>query len=424
MFVEHRTKKVHYAFIVGGAAFLVLLVTAAMNSSSGALIPSILRQTDWSRNSVSLAAGIGILFFGITGPFAAAISNTIGLRATIAAGLLLSALGMGLSGFATQPWQFILARGVLVGIGTGMVSLSLAAAIVNRWFDKRRGLMMGLLTASNATGQLIFLPIIASIGQSHSWRLATQFLLLLAVVGLVPVLLLIRNRPKDVGQLPYGATEAPAEEARDNHPFRSAIGALFDGFRSRDFWLLAGTFFVCGASTNGLIGTHLISACGDHGIPEVRAAGLLAAMGIFDLFGTTLSGWLTDRFDSRYLLTAYYGFRGLSLMVLPLALMHANWTLGVFAVFYGLDWIATVPPTVRLASNAFGAQRAGVMFGWIAAFHQVGASMATVVAGEVRTSTGVYDPAFVGSGMMCLAAAFLALSIGTKTLRANPASAS
>lgn len=407
-------KRPSYAIVVAAVAFVVLLVAAAMNTSSGALIPTILKQTTWTREQVSLAAGIGILFFGLTGPFAAAIQNSIGLRATLGIGLSLGALGMGLGGFAQQPWQFILARGILVGIGTGMTSLSLAATIVNRWFDKSRGTVMGLLTASNATGQLIFLPFIASIAESKSWRSATQFLVILAVVGFVAVILFMRNHPRDVGQLPYGATEEPPAAAPASNPFRTAIQALVDGFRSGDFWLLATTFFICGASTNGLIGTHLISACGDHGIPEVKAAGLLAAMGIFDMAGTTLSGWLTDRFDSRWLLTTYYGFRGLSLFLLPFALVNATWTLGAFAVFYGLDWIATVPPTVRLTSNVFGAQRAGIMFGWVVAFHQIGASLATVTAGRVRSVSGAYDPAFFGAGMMCIAAAVFAMFIGLK----------
>jgi len=413
-------RRFHYAFVVAGAAFLVLLVAAAMNSSSGALIPSILQETHWSLTEVSLAAGVGILFFGLTGPFAAAVQNTIGLRATLAIGLTLAALGMGLGGLAQQPWQFLLARGVLVGIGTGMTSLSLAATIVNRWFDKSRGVAMGLLTASNATGQLIFLPVIAAIAQHHGWRYATQFLLGLALIGLVPVLLFVRNYPRDVGQRPFGAESEPEPVVRDRHPFRSALLSLKEGLGSRDFLLMAGTFFICGASTNGLIGTHLISACGDHGIPEVRAAGLLAAMGVCDLFGTTLSGWLTDRYESRKLLAIYYGFRGISLFFLPWALVHATWSLAVFAVLYGLDWIATVPPTVRLASNTFGKERAGVMFGWIAAFHQVGASTATVVAGGVRARIGAYDPAFMGAGLLCLGAALLAISIGVRTNRLTP----
>jgi len=412
--MESPRKRPSYAIVVAAVAFIVLLVAAAMNTSSGALIPTILKQTTWSREQVSFAAGIGILFFGLTGPFAAAIQGSIGLRATLGIGLSMAALGMGLGGYAQEPWQFILARGVLVGIGTGMTSLSLAAAIVNRWFEKSRGVVMGLLTASSATGQLIFLPFIASIAESKSWRSATQFLVVLAVIGFIAVILFMRNYPKDVGQLPYGATEEPAAPVQTPNPFRSAMQVLFDGFRSGDFWLLGITFFICGASTNGLIGTHLISACGDHGIPEVRAAGLLAAMGVFDMFGTTLSGWLTDRYDSRWLLMTYYGFRGLSLFLLPFALVNASWTLGAFAVFYGLDWIATVPPTVRLASNAFGPQRAGIMFGWIMAFHQIGASMATVGAGRIRTVSGAYDPAFIGAGMMCIAAAIFSTFIGAK----------
>jgi len=409
--------------VVLATSFIVLLAAAGMNTSSGALLPAIIRETHWSRPAVSLAAGIGILFFGLTGPFAAAIQNTIGLRATFASGLALSAVGMALGGIAQEPWQFILARGVMVGIGTGMTGLSLAATVVNRWFVKRRGVAMGLLTASNATGQLIFLPQIASLAEHSGWRSATHFLVGLAVVGLIPVLIFMRNHPSDVKSEALGATEDAPAIVRDAHPFRSAIDALKDGMKSRDFWLLSGTFFICGASTNGLIGTHLISACGDHGIPEVRAAGLLAVMGIFDLVGTTLSGALTDRFDSRYLLFGYYAFRGISLFVLPLALVHASWSLGVFAVIYGLDWIATVPPTVRLASNAFGPERAGVMFGWIAAFHQVGASLAALTAGTVRSEVGAYDAAFIGAGMLCLGAAVLAINIGVKRVRIAQAEA-
>jgi sugar phosphate permease len=412
--METSKRSIPYAFVVATVAFIVLLIAAAMNTSSGALIPTILKQTNWTRSDVSLAAGIGILFFGLTGPFAAAIQGTIGIRATLSIGLSMAALGMWLGGMAQLPWQFLLARGVLVGIGTGMTSLSLAATIVNRWFAKSRGTVMGLLTASSATGQLIFLPFIASIAESKSWRSATHFLVILAVIGFVAAILFMRNHPKDLGQLPYGATEEPADVKQTENPFRTAISSLFEGFRSGDFWLLAITFFICGASTNGLIGTHLISACGDHGIPEVRAAGLLAAMGIFDLVGTTFSGWLTDRYDSRWLLMTYYGFRGLSLFLLPFALLNASWTLGAFAVFYGLDWIATVPPTVRLASNSFGPQKAGIMFGWIMAFHQIGASLATYFAGNIRTVTGAYDPAFYGAGMMCLAAAVFATFIGIK----------
>jgi len=418
MFVEHRTKnRFHYAYVILATAFVVLIAASGMNTSSGALLPAIIRETHWSRPSVSLAAGIGILFFGLTGPFAAAIQNSIGLRATLASGLTLSAIGMTLGGIAQEPWQFIVARGVIVGIGTGMTGLSLAATIVNRWFVKKRGLAMGLLTASSATGQLIFLPHIASVAGDSGWRSATHFLVGLAIVALIPTLLFMRNHPSDAKANALGATDDAPVVVRDTNPFRTAIQALRDGMKSRDFWLLSGTFFICGASTNGLIGTHLISACGDHGIPEVRAAGLLAVMGIFDLVGTTLSGALTDRFDSRYLLFGYYGFRGISLFVLPFALVHASWSLGVFAVVYGLDWIATVPPTVRLASNAFGAERAGVMFGWIAAFHQVGASLAAFTAGTVRSEVGVYDPAFMGAGLLCFGAAVLSINIGLKRMR-------
>jgi predicted MFS family arabinose efflux permease len=314
----------------------------------------------------------------------------------------------------------MLSWGVLVGLGSGTVALVLAATIVNRWFVARRGLIMGVLTASTATGQLVFLPLLASIATADGWRAVAWFVSVVLAAMIPLIALFLPERPSDVGLVPYGATEAVAADATTGNPIARAFGALAMASRSRDFWLLFGSFFVCGLSTNGLIGTHLISACIDHGIPEVRAAGLLAMMGVFDLVGTTASGWLSDRYDSRVLLFCYYFFRGLSLLFLP----YSDFTfygLSTFAVFYGLDWIATVPPTVRLTTDAFGRKDAPVVFGWITAGHQIGAGIAASGAGLLRTELGSYMEAFLVAGFACAITAIMVLMIGRG--RARPAEA-
>lgn len=305
--------------------------------------------------------------------------------------------------------------GVLVGSGTGVTALVLAAMVVNRWFEGRRGLVLGILSAANATGQLVFLPLLASMVTRHGWRSATFIVAGAAAAVFVVALIWLKDRPADVGLLPYGATAAHADSTPS--VAQSPVRGLFWAARSREFWILAGSFFVCGASTNGLIGTHLIPACMDHGIPEVTAAGLLAAMGIFDLLGTTASGWLTDRINGRILLFWYYALRGASLLFLPFALSSQHVWLSFFTVFYGLDWVATVPPTVRLTSNTFGKENVGVVYGWIGAAHQLGASMAALTAGSIRTYLGDYRDAFWLSGGLCLLAATLLISTKTKEVK-------
>jgi sugar phosphate permease len=322
-------------------------------------------------------------------------------------------VGVSLTTLMTQTWQLTLLWGVVVGIGCGAAARVLGAVVAARWFIKRRGLVIGLLTASTATGQLLFLPYIARLAENAGWRYSALTVAAAAFVLIPAVLFLMRNSPKDVGLRPYGAErDAPDRPPPQGNIFVEPLRALAQGLRSRDFWLLCLSFAVCGASTNGLIGTHLIAACFDHGIPEVSAAGLLVLMGFCDLIGTTASGWLTDRWDSRYLLFWYYGLRGLSLLFLPYALNWNFYALWLFAVFYGLDWIATVPPTVRLATNAFGDERVGVMYGWIGTSHQLGASLAAYGAGVVRTVFGDYQDSFWFSGMLCLIAAILVLGIG------------
>jgi MFS family permease len=301
----------------------------------------------------------------------------------------------------------------VIGIGTGMTALVLGATISTRWFAARRGLVVGILTASVATGQLVFLPLLASLTERFGWRLALGFVCIMLGVSALAVLLVMRDRPSDVGLRPFGdeGTEPlPAPPVNHGSITAVALGTLRDASKSRAFWILFATFFVCGASTNGLVQVHLIPMCLDFGIPQVQAASLLAAMGIFDFFGTIMSGWLSDRYDNRYLLFWYYGLRGLSLIFLPFS-DFSFYGLSIFAMFYGLDWIATVPPTVRLTAQKFGPERANLVFGWIFAGHQLGAGTAAFGAGLSRTLLQSYLPAFFVAGALCVFASLIVLGL-------------
>jgi sugar phosphate permease len=421
--------KLHYAWIIAAVTFVVLLLGAGIRATPSVLIVPIEKEFGWSAATISVAIAINILLFGLIGPFAVAVIERFGLRRTVTCSLLTLAGAVALTSLMSAPWQMIILWGFLVGSATGMIAIVLGATVVERWFVRDRGLVLGVLTASGATGQLIFLPFLAALATNFGWRAVALTVALIALVMAPFVAFILRNRPSDIGLLRYGedgptSSRLAKQELRPitggtgENPARRALSALGRGLRCRDFWLLSGTFFICGASTNGLVGTHLIPACIDRGIPEVKAAGLLAAMGIFDLVGTTVSGWLTDRFDSRKLLAAYYALRGLSLLFLPAAFNFSFYGLSVYAVFYGLDWVATVPPTVKLAGKAFGEANAAVMFGWIAACHQIGAAATAWLAGLLRTQTGDYSMAFLLSGWLCLLAALLAAFIGA-TSREN-----
>lgn len=425
---RRETRRLHYAWIVAGLTFATLLAAAGLRAAPSVLIVPLQQEFGWSRATISAAVSVNLLLYGLMGPFSAALIDSLGVRLTVSLALCLVAIGIALTTLMTAPWQLVLLWGVVVGAGTGMAALALAATVVNRWFSHRRGVVMGMLTASTATGQLLFLPLMAWVVETYGWRPAVLIVAAAGLLVLLPVALLMRDRPSDVGLPPYGETDIVPPPPRPTVSAAAAtLAALRRGLGSRDFWLLSATFFICGCSTNGLIGTHLIPSCIDHGIPEVRAAGLLAAIGVFDLIGTTLSGWLSDRFDNRYLLFWYYGLRGLSLIYLPYALDLSFYGLSIFVIFYGLDWVATVPATVRLAANAFGKEHVGVMFGWVAAAHQLGAASAAYGAGAVRTVTGSYLGAFVGAGGLCILAAVLALLIGAprggRRAAARPAAA-
>jgi sugar phosphate permease len=402
----------HYAWVIALVTFVVLIVTAGVRSTPGLLMVPLESEFGWSRTVISAAVAINIALFGLIGPFAASAMDRWGVRRLVAAAVALLAISVALTTRMTTEWQMTLLWGVCVGTGTGVTSMVLAAVIATRWFDERRGLVLGGLSAANATGQLVFLPMLAQVIARYGWRSAALVVSGAALLVFAIVLVFMRDRPEDIGLRRYG--ESPSGSANTT-PALTPFDALRLAVRSRAFWILAGTFFICGASTNGLIGTHLIAACHDHGIPEVRSAQLLALMGIFDILGTTASGWLTDRYSSRHLLFGYYTLRGLSLLYLPTTLAGGA-GLGMFAVFYGLDWVATVPPTVRLTGEAFGRENTGVIYGWIGASHQLGASLAAFGAGAIRTTTGDYQSAFWIAGTLCVLAGLSFLTIGRRSL--------
>ncbi|MER8365314.1 MFS transporter [Mesorhizobium sp. M0306] len=415
MIAQSRPFGQRYAFVVVAVIFLCLLIAAGLRSAPAVMMLPLENSFGWRRDVVSLAAATGIFLYGLTGPFAAALMERIGLRRTLLAALLLMSGSTALSLLMTKPWHLLLTWGVFSGISSGAVATVLGATIVNRWFKTNRGLVMGLMSASSATGLLVFLPLLASLAQSGGWK-PVAIAIAVATAALVPlVYMLVPERPASIGMMRYGAEAddvPPAPPAAQGNFLAHTLSTLRRAAGTRVFWYLFATFFVCGFTTNGLVGTHLIAFCGDMGIGEVQAAGLLSMMGIFDLIGTTLSGWLTDRFDPRKLLGVYYGIRGLSLIYLPYSGFSAT-SLIIFAVFYGLDWIATVPPTLRLSNEAFGDRSGPIVFGWIVAGHQVGAATAAFFGGTMRELQGNYELAFLIAGMTAIAAACISLLINT-----------
>lgn len=407
---------IHYGWVVAGTTFLVMLATAGAMGAAGVLIQPLEQEFGWTTAEISSALALRLIFFGLLGPFAAAFMNYFGIGKVVTTAMALIGFGVVGSIFMRELWQMVLLWGVVVGVGTGMTALVLGATVASRWFEKRRGLVVGLMTASNATGQLVFLPLLANLSETIGWRAALTFVVVTLVAGFLLAALFLRDHPADLGLPAYGAktvTPAPQKGGKLRELLLSPLRTLRDASRSNVFWVLFATFFVCGLSTNGLIQQHWISICGDVGIPPTGAAGYLALIGIFDFAGTVVSGWLSDRYDNRWLLLAYYGLRGVSLLFLP----YSGFSLAmltVFAVFYGLDWVATVPPTVKLTAQHFGAEKASLVFGWVFAGHQMGAATAAGLAGLSRTALDTYTPALLLAGVFCILAALLALTIGKK----------
>lgn len=415
-------RNIHYGWVMVAVTFLTALVSAGTVGAPGVFIVPLQQEFGWSTAEISSALSIRFILFGLMAPFAAALLNRYGLRnITLLAQLIVVSALLG-SLAMTKVWHLMLLWGVIIGIGTGMTALVLGATIAARWFAARRGLVVGILTASVATGQLVFLPLIASLTEKLGWRIALGLVCVALCVSASAVLMLMRDRPSDLGLRPFGdtGTDPIVAPAPVTTPIlTAALGTLRDASRVPVFWMLFATFFICGASTNGLVQVHLIPMCLDFGIPQVQAASLLAAMGIFDFFGTIVSGWLSDRYDNRWLLFWYYGLRGLSLLFLPFT-DFSFYGLSLFAMFYGLDWIATVPPTVRLTAQRFGPERANLVFGWVFAGHQLGAGTAAFGAGLSRTLLASYLPAFFIAGALCIIAALLAISIA-KHVKPQPA---
>jgi MFS family permease len=416
--------RMHYAWIIAALVFVLLMCAAGVRSTPGVLIVPLERALGWDRSSISSAIALNLVLFGLMGPFAGAAMLRFGIRRTVLVALTIMVSGIVLSTQMTEPWHLMLTWGLMIGVGSGMAATVLAATVVNRWFTERRGMVMGLLTASTATGQLVFLPLLAAISEAAGWKVVAWTVagVMLCIIPLIAWLMV--DRPQDLGLHSYGATaaEAGAGTAATGNPITMAWQALGRALPERDFWLLFGSFFICGLSTNGLIGTHFIAFCYDGGMPEVQAAGILAMMGIFNLVGTTLSGWLSDRYDPRWLLFWYYGLRGLSLCYLPYADLTPTGLI-VFSVFYGLDWIATVPPTLRITTDIFGRRDAAVIFGWIFMGHQLGAGVAAFGGGAMRSAFGVYTGAFLIAGLMCAIAALGVLVIRRGGVAPTPVAA-
>jgi MFS family permease len=399
--------RIHWAWVVAAVSFIAILGAAGFRSVPGVMMNPLHHEFGWPHGVVGLAMSVNMTLFGLTAPFAAALMDRLGVRPVLSAALLLIATGSALSVTMTASWQLVLLWGVLVGIGTGSISMGFVATVATRWFEARRGLVTGVLTAASATGQLIFLPIVAEVTTRHGWRWAS-LIVAAAALSVVPlVLVFMRNYPQDKGLTPYGATASAEPAVVPASSFKAAFDGLRIGARVPAFWLLAGSFAICGMTTNGLIGTHFIPAANDHGMPTTVAAGLLATIGILDVAGTVFSGWLTDRVDPRLLLVVYYTGRGVSLLLLPALLSpQAEPSTWVFVIFYGLDWVATVPPTIVLCRNYFGT-RSPVVFGWVFASHQLGAAIAAAGAGRLRDLQGNYDMAFYLAAGLCFVAALL-----------------
>ncbi len=409
----------HYAWIVLAVTFLVMLITAGTRAAPSVMLVPLQRAFDWNLATITGALSLNLALFGLVGPFAAAAMQHFGLRRTVLGALTLLALAVAWSSTMQHSWQMWLIWGLIVGCTTGTTAMTLGAVVVNRWFVERRGLAMGLLTASSATGQLVFLPLLAYIVEHFGWRPVIWTVAGGAALVVPLVYFLVPEQPSSVAARRFGEPEGAPEQAAAprSNPISMAFGALGKAVKERDFWLLFFSFFICGATTNGYVGTFFIAMCGDHGLTPVQGSGILASMGALDLVGTTLSGWLSDRVNSRFLLFWYYGLRGLALVYLPYSFGMGDLGLSVFALFYGLDWVATVPPTVRLTNDVFGSRDAPIVFGWVVAGHQLGAAFAVLTGGVLRSSFGNYTVSTMAFGVLGLIAAVLVLRIRARSVR-------
>lgn len=414
-----RSRRIHPAWIVAAVGFLALVGAAGFRAAPSVMMVPLEQEFGWNRTTISTAIGLNILLYGLMAPFAAALMAHFGMRKVSAFALIMIASGSALSTLVVSPWMLMMTWGVMIGLGTGSMAMVFAATITNTWFYARKGLVSGVLSAGSATGQLVFLSTYAGLVETNGWRFVSIVVSLSALAVVPLVLIFMKDSPAKLGILRFGETpEIAAKVASDaaqnpapTNPAKNALVTLVDASKNKTFWALAIGFAICGATTNGLIGAHFIPSAHDHGMPETTAAGLLAVVGIFDVFGTIASGWLTDRVNPRLLLALYYFGRGIALLLLPVLLSDAiHPSLILFVVIYGLDWVATVPPTIAICNEVFG-KKGPIVFGWVFASHQVGASIAVIVAGAIRDQTGEYTLAWFGAAALCAVAAWISFRI-------------
>ncbi len=404
----------YYGWLVLSLSFLTTLTAAGIRSSPTVLIHPLELEFGWSRATISSAVSLNLLLYGVAGPISGWLLDRFGSKAVMLGSLFLLLCGVSLTTVMSAFWQLFILWGLLVGIGAGGVGSVLSATVANHWFIARRGLALGILNSAGSTGQLIFLPLFMALIVSSGWRAGSLILAVVCLCLIPMVFLWMRDDPAEVGLEPYGARQSGISSggrvtsarsiSRDAKALR-----LADVFGSSTFWLLAGCFFICGGTANGLIGTHLIPHEIDHGIPQVTAAAMVGVMGGLNFVGTVLSGWMIDRVEPRKWLSLVYALRGASLFILPFATGLSG--LFVFAVIYGLDWFATVPPVVALTADTFGKQAIGRVYGWIFLSHQLGAAIMASTAGTIRVWLGDYQLAFVAGGVIAMIAAGLALRI-------------
>lgn len=411
-------KRVHYSWFILIVTFFSIIVAGITLSSSGVFINPLEKEFQWERSTIALAFAVSLFLYGISGPFMAALLEVIGLKKMMLSAMATLIVGVTLTFLMNQSWQLIVIWGGIIGLGASLFLTVLSPYVANHWFVKRRGLAVGILTASTATGQLILLPVLAMIIEHYSWRWAMGLILLLSTLMFTMIAIFIKNKPQDVGLNPYGQEEFIEEQSvqQRKNPIHIAFNGLLEAVKVKAFWLLAGSFFICGLSTSGLIGTHFVSYCISFGVPLVTAASLLSFMGVFNLLGTTASGWLSDRFDNRWLLFWYYLLRGASLLLLPYALSQGSVVLlTIFTIFYGLDWIATVPPTISITRQIFGMQKSSIIYGWIFASHQAGAAVAAYGGGLIYQFFNSYTWAFFLAGIFCAMASLFVIIIKKQT---------
>lgn len=408
-------RKLHYSWIILFLTFFSIIVAGIVRSSSGVFVIPFEEEFHWDRSMISFAFGLSLFIYGFSGPFMGAIVQSVGIKKMMLISMGTLMISLILTLFMSEPWHLVLVWGVLNGLGASLFLTVLSPLIANTWFVKRRGLAIGILTASTATGQLLLLPLLAYVIEDSTWKNAIVIILILSMIMFLLIWSFMKDSPRKIGITPYGSEEEIVSESPNKlkmNPFKTAIDTLFYAFKHKEFWLLAGSFFICGLSTNGLIGTHFVALCVSFGIVAVTAASFLSIMGVFDLVGTTASGWLSDRIDNRWLLFWYYALRGLSLLLLPYALQQGSLTLlMIFTVFYGLDWIATVPPTINIARNVFGLEKSVIIYGWIFAAHQVGAAVAAYGGGVIFERYDTYSYAFIGAGIFCFLASLFVIII-------------